>query len=196
MAKNEPSAKSSADDWSELQLVEAGMEQGAILARQLLVGHAYEVPVKGQFVMDGKKYRLDEKAPEVARRAATYFAAVTVFLKRCQRNDIQGMLQSMFTVGYLAREVFLAAGAEKPAEEAVETSYKVSQRSRKNAETVNAAHVELHEEYRAAVAKVMATGVKYSPATEEVAQQLGVSSKTVKKHCPNPNPRRTSNRKP
>lgn len=57
------------------------------------------------------------------------------------------------------------------------------------ASVTNEAHAELHPEYGPAVTELMAQGMAYYPATDEVGRRLCVHGKTVRKHFPNPTPR-------
>lgn len=56
------------------------------------------------------------------------------------------------------------------------------------ADTVNEAHKELWDKYQPEVEKLMATGMSYTPATDEVGKRMGVSGRTVREHTDNPRP--------
>lgn len=69
-------------------------------------------------------------------------------------------------------------------------------RRRKGAETVNADHLELHAQYQPKVDELMAAGVSYTAASEEVARFFGLKSgRTVRNHTKNLNPRNRRKRR-
>ncbi|WP_152100914.1 hypothetical protein [Lacipirellula parvula] len=73
-------------------------------------------------------------------------------------------------------------------EDAVRESNSRKPGQRRAAAITNSAHVEQHDKYQPLVNEAMrANGIKYTPAAEQVARQLGVSAKTVLRHTTNPN---------
>lgn len=61
--------------------------------------------------------------------------------------------------------------------------------SKLGADTINEPYVELHADYQRQVSSRMAEGMKYTPATEAVADLFGVNPRTVQRNTVNPNPR-------
>lgn len=61
---------------------------------------------------------------------------------------------------------------------------------RRGASTTNAAHAELWSQYQSSVEQIMREkGIAYSSACELAAEKFGVSSRTIKAHTTNPDPK-------
>ena len=101
-----------------------------------------------------------------------------------QTVDQASVLRVMFQLGQFYERIQI-----RPFEPLVRSELGRRKGSRLAASVTNADHIELHTEFGKAVEKYMKLGVKYTPATEKVATEFGVSGKTVRTHFPNPSPR-------
>lgn len=133
-------------------------------------------------------YALSADAPEEVRDAIDAMNGLRVLEHHVGEDDTltpQGQLAWVVQFAYRFGRI-VERMEVRPFEPLVAESLARKPGQRKGAAIVNADHAELHSQYQSEVASLMATGMKYYPAADEVGQKLGVSGKTVRKYAPNP----------
>jgi hypothetical protein len=167
----------------------AAIEAAGALVAPHLADSGRQVP------LNGKTHYMAAKASAAAQRAAGFLTFVDSFQEFVKDATTDDLKDSAFFLGMSAAEMLGSYIAGKPTSKVLDAYSRISEGGTAGTKVTNAAHDEIRPKYQSAVDQFMATGLKYTPACQKVASEMGVTSRTVARHTKNPAPQNKGRRR-